>query len=92
MVLKKESIERKTLTEQFLQHAHPNRESYLFLERNLCSLFIPSPIVIPIERRFVLRHYLHPFKVLRVFLELGKHWKMPRMADAIWSLLWDPIS
>ena len=50
MVLKKESIERKTLREQFLQHTHPNRESYLFLERNLCSLFSFSlPLLYPLR-------------------------------------------
>ena len=31
------------------------------------SLLIPSPIVIPIERRFSPKYYPHPFRVLSVF-------------------------
>ena len=42
-----------------------------FLEKSLQSLLIPSPIVTPIERRFLSKHYPHPVKVLSVFGVLG---------------------
>ena len=62
-------------------------------QKFLQSLLLPSPINIPIERRFVSKHYPRPFKVLRVFLKLWEALeKMPRMADAVWSLLRDPVS
>ena len=61
------------------------RELLILREKSLQSLLIHFPIVIPIEKIFVPKHNPHPFRVLRVFLELRKHWKMPRMADAIWS-------
>ena len=86
-----EPIERKTLRDVFATHPPYERERELLIlrEKSLQSLLLPSPIVIPIERRFILKHYPHPFKMLRVFLELEKHWKMPRMANAICSLLQD---
>ena len=86
-----EPIERKTLRDVFATHPPYERERELFIlrEKSLQSLLLPSPIVILIVRRFVPKHYPHPFKVLRVFLEFGKYQKMPRMVDAIWSLLWD---
>ena len=86
-----EPIERKTLRDVFETHPPYERERELLIlrEKSLQSLLLPSPIVIPIERRFILKHYPHPFKMLRVFLELEKHWKMPRMANAICSLLQD---
>ena len=85
----KEPIERKTLRKVSTTHPPYQRELLILREKSLQSLLLHSPIVIPIERRFIPKHYPHPFKVLKVFLELGKHWKIPRMADAIWSLLRD---
>ena len=63
-------LERKIVREVSTTHP-PIRESYPFLERNLCQSFlIPSPIVIPIEWRFLPKHYPHTLKVLKVVLVL----------------------
>ena len=67
-VLKREEpIERKTLREVSTTHPSHQRELLILREKSLQSLLIPSPIVIPIKRRFVPKHYPHPFRVLSVF-------------------------
>ena len=87
----KEPIERKIPKKGFYNTPTLWEKELLILrEKSLYSFLLSSSIDIPIERRFVLKHNLHPFRVLRVFLELRKHWKMPRMVDAIWNLLRDP--
>ena len=87
----KEPIGRKTLRKVFITHPPYQRELVILKEKSLQSFPLPSPTIIPIKWRFVHKHYLHPFKVLRVFFELGKHWKIPRMAYAM-GLLRDPES
>ena len=62
------------------------RELPILREKSLQSFLIPSPIVIPIGRRFLLKHYPHTFKVLRVLLVLlgsigrCQGWRMQRGA------------
>ena len=89
----KELIERKTLRNVSTTHPPYYGKSYSFLERNLCSLFsFPLPLL------YSLRGDMYPntththLECWEYFWSFGKHWKMPRMVDAIWSLLRDPES
>ena len=45
------------------------RELLILREKPLQYFLLPSPIVIPIERRFIPKYNPRPFRVLRVFLE-----------------------
>ena len=48
--MRKMAIERKTLREVSTTHPPYQRESYSFLERNLCSLFsFPLPLLYPLR-------------------------------------------
>ena len=64
------------------------RELLILREKSLQSLLIPFLIVILIERRFAPKYY--PHQNVECFWSFEKHWKIPRMADAM-DLLWDPV-
>ena len=63
--------ERKTLKVVSSKHPPNQRELLIIREKSLQSLLIPSLIVIPIERRFLSKHYPHLFRVLSFFGALG---------------------
>ena len=78
-----EAIQREKPQIVVLQHNTPifQRESYSSLVRNHCSLFsFPLPLSY-LERRFVLKHNPHIFKVQRVFWSLGSFRNLPKEAN-----------
>ena len=93
-----EAIQREKPQIVVLQHNTPifQRESYSSLVRNHCSLFsFPLPLSY-LERRFVLKHNPHIFKVQRVFWSLGSFGDLSKEAGKAWlmqsGVLWDPKS
>ena len=75
--------ERKILREVSSKHPPNQRELLILREKSLQSFLIPSLIVIPIEIRFLSKHYLHPFRVLSVFGALGSIGRCQG-----WRMLW----
>ena len=88
---------RKILDRFFTTHTPIfQRESYSSLVRNHCSLFsIPLPLSY-LERRFVLKHNPHLFRLQRVFWSLGNFGELPKKAGEAWwmqsGILQDPVS
>ena len=79
--------ERKTLDRFSTTHTPIfQRESYSSLMRNHSSLFsFPLPLSY-LERRFVLKHNPHIFRVQRVFQSLGSFGDLPKEVGEAWQM------